>query len=185
MFFDADGKGCTPFPYTSNVPIIYRVVNSVQHGHQMILQKDFGHSIMALPGEYQPQLNSLWTIDNQQVFGLYLEGRQDLGMLSFDAIYMGDGNAYKFRTMLTDAKNHEFFQATEQQVYPRKCSLVIDSRTESSVNTLERVLASETAPDLCFEFEVARVDGCDDEYDNTLQSTVGIETHPPVDPALI
>ena len=106
-------------------------------------------------------------------------------MLSFDAIYMGDGNAYKFRATLTDAKNHEFFQATEQQVYPRKCSLVIDSRTESSVNTMERVLASETAPDLCFEFECARVDGCDDEYDSTLQSTVGIETHPPVDPVLI
>ena len=109
MFFDAAGKGCTPFPYTSNVPIIYRVVNSVQHGHQMILQKDFGHSIRALPGEYQPQLNTFWFIQDEQVFRLYLEGRQDLGMLSFDAIYMGDGNEYKFRTMLTDAKHHEFY----------------------------------------------------------------------------
>ena len=43
------------------------------------------------------------------MFKLYLEGRQDLGMLSFDAIYMGDGNEYKFRTMLTDAKHHEFY----------------------------------------------------------------------------
>ena len=81
----------------------------------MILQKDFGHSIMALPGEYQPQLNSLWTIDNQQVFGLYLEGRQDLGMLSFDAIYMGDGNAYKFRTMLKPQEHTYAFNIEQSQ----------------------------------------------------------------------
>ena len=65
MFFDAAGKGYTPFPYTSDVPIVYRVVNSVQHGHQMILQKDFGHSIRALPGEYQPQLDTFWFVDNE------------------------------------------------------------------------------------------------------------------------
>jgi hypothetical protein len=47
------------------------------------------------------------------------------------------------------------------------------------------VLNTEEAADLCFEFEVSRVDGCDDEYDSALQSTVGIETHPPVDPVLL
>ena len=33
MFFNAEEKKCTTFPYSIDVPIVYRVVNSVQHGH--------------------------------------------------------------------------------------------------------------------------------------------------------
>ena len=33
MFFNADEKKCTTFPYATDVPIVYRVINDIQHGH--------------------------------------------------------------------------------------------------------------------------------------------------------
>ena len=37
MYFNYDEKACTSFPYTSDIPLVYRVINSIQHGHQMIV----------------------------------------------------------------------------------------------------------------------------------------------------
>ena len=33
MFFNADEKKCTSFPFTDDIPIVYRVIKSIQHGH--------------------------------------------------------------------------------------------------------------------------------------------------------
>ena len=91
-------------------------------------------------------------------------------MLSFDAIYMGDGNLHNFQVLLRDEKHHNFYIMNQQKIYPRKCSLVVDSRTEDSVNSWSKVLRSNKTEDMCFEFLVNRIEGCDDEYENTLQS---------------
>ena len=60
-----------------------------------------------------------------------------------------------------------------------------DSKTGDNVITSNKVLSSDSADDMCFEFIVERIDGCDDEYSNTLQSTVGIQTSPPISSAMI
>ena len=72
MFFDSVEKKCTGFPYRTDIPIVYRVVNSVQHGHQMILSRDFAYSPMALPGSYQPRLSSWWQVNDEEVDAIYL-----------------------------------------------------------------------------------------------------------------
>jgi hypothetical protein len=169
MYFDFDSKACTVFPFPDGIPIVYRVVNSVQHGHQMILSRDFGYTQSALPGIYQPEIGSFWTVrDDSEVTKNYLQGRQSLPMLSFDAIYMGDGEEYLFEIRLTDKKTHNFYQMRQQSFYPRKCLLVVDSITQESVNEFSAVIATDSTEDLCFEFEIARIDGCEDEYENTL-----------------
>ena len=61
-------------------------------------------------------------------------------MLSFDAIYMGDGNEYQFRLLLRDDKNHTFFDVIEQAFYPRKCYLVVDVNTHESVNAWSQAM---------------------------------------------
>ena len=70
-------------------------------------------------------------------------------------------------------------------IYPRKCSYLTDISTGDSVNTMSKVLKGNSTSDLCFEFVVERVDGCDDEYANKMQTTVGIQTQPPISPSLI
>ena len=37
-YFDVQNRGCTGFPFERDLPVVYSVVNNVQHGHQMILQ---------------------------------------------------------------------------------------------------------------------------------------------------
>ena len=137
----------------------------------MILSRDFVYSPLNLPGHYQPKLSSWWQdTTDKEVDSLYLENRRNLGMLSFDAIYMGDGNLHNFQVLLRDEKHHNFYIMNQQKIYPRKCSLVVDSRTEDSVNSWSKVLRSNKTEDMCFEFLVNRIEGCDDEYENTLQS---------------
>ena len=106
-------------------------------------------------------------------------------MLSFDAIYMGDGKEYAFRLKLKDDKNHHFYNDITQTIYPRKCSLVVDSATESSVNSWSKTISTNTADNLEFEFFVEKIEGCEDEYANTLQSYVDIQTQPPISPEFL
>ena len=76
----------------------------------MILERDWGYSLMSLPGPYQPKLASWWYVTgDDELQKLYLENRQGLGFLSLDAIYMGDGKKYQFGLVLSDQKNHNFY----------------------------------------------------------------------------
>ena len=64
---------------------------------------------MNLPGHYQPKLASFWKVGDKEVQENYLQGRENLEMVSIDAIYMGDGKEYKFLLVLSDKVNHNFY----------------------------------------------------------------------------
>jgi hypothetical protein len=47
-FVPSAGK-CTTFPFSPNIPIVYSVENSVQHGHTMLLTSNYAMSPLTLP----------------------------------------------------------------------------------------------------------------------------------------
>ena len=108
-YFDVKNRGCTGFPFERDLPVVYSVVNNVQHGHQMILQH-FSQSQMTLQGpDYEPQILSYWLSDDAQVSERFLEGRRQRNMVVFDPVFMGDGKKYNFTMNLHDERHHNFF----------------------------------------------------------------------------
>ncbi len=81
---------------------------------------------MTLAGKYQPQLESKWRVDNEEVLKKFIYGRDNVSVFSFDPIYMGDGERYTFGISLLDSDNHQFYMDVEQVIIPRQCLRVAD-----------------------------------------------------------
>lgn len=61
---------CTRYPFTEDPTIVYTVVNNVQHGHQMNIERLF-QSTMSLPGKFQPDTKTKWSVANKAVADKY------------------------------------------------------------------------------------------------------------------
>ena len=107
-FFNAHEQKCTRFPYSSDVSFVYRVTNSVQHGHQMLLSHVAYSSLFLRGAEWQPKVTTTWSVDDPEVAREYLR-LPARNLQTFDPVYMGDGQEYTFRLEMLDKAGHNFF----------------------------------------------------------------------------
>ena len=141
---------------------------------------------MALPGMYQPQLMKTWNVGNEQVQEKFLVGREHMSSFSLDPVYMGDGNAYVFSLKLVDDQYHQFFVEKTQRIVTRQCLRVADVFNNEPERTFTTVTGPNNVPDdLCFNFEIKRIDGCVDSFDNELIEEITISTQPAIDAEIL
>ena len=70
---------------------------------------------------------------------------------------------------MNDVTKHNFFLSLTQTVIPRKCIRIADKETDLPWNTKTKtVKAYPNNEDMTFEFKIVRIDGCVDEFANTL-----------------
>ena len=145
---------------------------------------------MKLPGpKFQPSTQTVWFLTQEgfnttipEEFALakaadnkYFESDRGKESYMLDPIFMGDYKGYKLNILSNDIVNHNFFLFMDQYIIPRKCIQVIDKDTSDYKRNL-RVLVDDSIGEQVFEFKVQRIDGCADEYPNTLVDSLTIET---------
>jgi len=62
---------------------------------------------------------------------------------------------------------------------------VVDVKTDEPRNIKSSTLDETVTDEICFYFVVKGIDGCADEFRNTLVQQVDIKTQPPISEALI
>ena len=149
-YFNPENQKCTRYPFTKDPSIVYMVVNNVQHGHKMIIERLF-QSDMTLPGEkFQPKTKTKWSVANETVAQKYFrDGERD--SYELDPIFMGDYKSYQFQINVNDFAKHNFFLFMQQVVIPRKCLQVVD-KTTGEPRSAKKVILDEKTNDLTFVF---------------------------------